>query len=433
MKNKHLTQDERYQIMHGLNRGDSFKAIAKSIGRDCSTISKEVRGRVVFKQSGCLGNKFNECTLRFGCLENALCGTTCKNKLCRRCSKIQCFKICKSFKKEICDKKSTPPYVCNSCDRLKKKCTLEKTLYSALSAHREYKSVLIDTRSGVCAEPDEIARLDAIVSPLVKKGQSIHHVCANHADEIMHSERTIYTYIGKGLLSANNFDLARKVRFRPRKSRHDDFKVDKGCRNGRSYEDYKAFIAANPDTRVVQMDTVYGRKGDGKCLLTIHFTDSHFMLVYLLGARTAKSVANVFRSLRSVLGNKLFAALFTVILTDNGSEFSDPRAIECDEEGELLSRVYYCDPRMSQQKGAIENNHILLRYILPKGTSFEDLTQVDVSLIMNHINSYGRKALNDCSPHFVFECVFGVGALKKIGAELVPPDNITLRPSLLKR
>jgi IS30 family transposase len=248
----------------------------------------------------------------------------------------------------------------------------------------------------------------------------------------MHSERTIYTYIGKGLLSASNLDLARKVRFRPRKSRHDDFKVDKACRTGRTYEDYLAFMAANPDTRVVQMDTVYGRKEDGKCLLTIHFTDSHFMLVYLLGARTARSVADVFRSLRGALGNELFATLFMLILTDNGSEFSDPKTIECDDEGELLTQVYYCEPRMSQQKGAVENNHIMIRYILPKGTSFEGLTQADASLLMNHINSYGRATLNDHPPHFIFECMFGDETLKKIGAELVPPDNVTLRPLLLK-
>jgi len=432
MKSKHLTQDERYQIMHGLDRGDSFKAIARTIGRDCSTISKEVRNRMVFKASGCLGNIFNECALRFNCAENALCGRPCRNKLCRRCTKFQCSKICELYKKEICGKKSLPPYVCNGCDRRKTRCTLEKAMYYALDAHREYRTVLIETRSGVCARPDEIARVDAIVSPLVKKGQSIHHVCANHVDEIMHSERTIYSYIGKGLLSASNFDLARKVRFRPRKSRHDEFKVDKACRTGRTYEDYQAFIAANPDTSVVQMDTVYGRKEDGKCLLTIHFTDSHFMLAYLLGARTAKAVAGVFKSLRITLGNELFAALFMIVLTDNGSEFSAPRTIECDEDGELLTHVFYCDSRQSQQKGAIENNHILIRYILPKGTSFDNLSQEDVSLMMNHINSYGREALNDRPPYTVFECVFGDETLKKIGAVLVPADNVTLRPSLLK-
>jgi hypothetical protein len=84
----------------------------------------------------------------------------------------------------------------------------------------------------------------------------------------MWSEKTIYKYVHLGLLNANNFDLPRKVRFKPRKSKHETLKVDKVCRVNRTYEDYKSFMALNPDVNVVQMDTVKGKRS-GKCLLTL--------------------------------------------------------------------------------------------------------------------------------------------------------------------
>ena len=90
------------------------------------------------------------------------------------------------------------------------------------------------------------------------------------------------------------------------------------------------FIEKNPDTAVVQMDSVIGSKG-GKCLLTIHFVDCSLMLAFLRDANTSKSVTDIFNQLDKGLTKETFSRLFPVILTDNGSEFSNPKAIEYGE------------------------------------------------------------------------------------------------------
>jgi IS30 family transposase len=251
----------------------------------------------------------------------------------------------------------------------------------------------------------------------------------------MHSEKTIYNYVGKGLLSAKNLDLRRKVRFRPRKSRHESLKVDRSCHIGRTYLDYKSHIANNPKEHTVEMDTVYGRIG-GKCLLTLHFVNAHFMLAYIMDACTSAAVAKAFTWVRETLGTDLYSRFFPLLLGDRGSEFTNPKTIEFDVEGEGVSRVFYCDPQQSQQKGSLENNHRFIRYVIPKGSSMDHFTQKDVSLMMSHINSYGRYELKERTPYHMFEFMFGEDGkevLKKLDVNLVLPNEIVLRPKLLKK
>jgi IS30 family transposase len=278
----------------------------------------------------------------------------------------------------------------------------------------------------------ETARIDAILSPLVKNGQSIHHIALSHSAELMVSEKSLYKYVNNGIFSVGNIDLPRRVRLRPRRSKREFLKVDRQCRIGRKYEDYKAFIEENPDTPVVEMDSVEGVKG-GKVLLTIHFVNCKLMLAFLRGANTAQSVTDIFTRLCWTLGGKTFKKLFPILLTDNGSEFTNPVAIEFDTIGNRRSRVFYCDPNSPHQKGAAENNHEMIRRIVPKGQSFDGFSQEDISLMMNHINSYGREGLNDRSPYDVFSYLFGECVLKKLGVKHVSPDSIVLRPSLLER
>ena len=59
-------------------------------------------------------------------------------------------------------------------------------------------------------------------------------------------------------------------------------------------------------------------------------------------------------------------------------------------------------------------------------------TQDDICLMMNHINSYGRKSLGGKSPYEIFASLYGEEILRRMGAILIPPDEVTLRPSLLK-
>ena len=247
----------------------------------------------------------------------------------------------------------------------------------------------------------------------------------------MCDEKSIYNYIDAGLLSVGNIDLPRKVRYRVRKKKR-TVHIDKQCHTGRTYEDFLAFLASCPDIAVNEMDSVEGKKG-GKVLLTIYFRNCELMLAYIRDANTARSVADIFNRLDQVLGREAFRMLFQVILTDRGSEFTDPLSIECDENGEIRTRIFYCDPQGSDQKGACEVTHEMIRRILPKGKSFDHLSQQDIDLMMSHINSYTRKKLGNQSPYRMFSSFYGEDLLNRLNIWQIAPNDINLTPKLLNK
>ena len=435
---KHMSLDDRIEIQKGLKDGKTFAEIGAAIGRDGSTISKEVRGHLIIKETGTRSRPYNPCINRRNCLhEGDLCGELCmkayswhREKYCCICE-MTCFKHCKDFKEEICKTLAKPPYVCNGCRELRS-CTLKKKVYDAKEAQKEYEVVRSESRQGINLTAEELRRVDDIIAPLIRQGQSIHHICVNNADEIMLDERTIYNYIDAGLLSVGNIDLPRKVVYRKRKGKK-TVRVDKKCHLGRTYEDYLRFKEDNPDVSVVEMDSVESSRDSSKVLLTLHFCNCNLMLAFLRDANTARSVTDIFNSLQEKLGTALFQKLFPVILTDRGSEFTDPSSIECDmSTGELRTRIFYCDPGRSDQKGSIEVTHEFIRRVLPKGTSFEFLSQNKGDLMMDHINSYKRKKLNNQSPHQLFSFLYGADVLEKLNSHLIDPNEITLKPELLK-
>lgn len=410
---------------------ESFKSIGRELGKDPTTIAKEIRNHIQFRKTGCYGKPFCDCLIRKDCTLKHLCGNLKCRRICGFCNTYPCSTLCADYLQEICSRLSKPPYVCNGCQR-RTSCTLEKRIYSATHAQREYEAVRSESRQGIQLTEEDALRLDSLISPLLMKGQSLHHICVSHADEIMVDERSLYNYVGSGIFAAKNLDMPRVVRMGKRKKKKDRFKVDKKCRIGRTYQDFLAFMAKHPGLPIVEMDSVEGKKG-GKVLLTLHFTIPQFMLAFIRDANTSQSVIDIFNQLFQTLGPDIFCGLFHVLLGDNGSEFSNPAAIETDLLGSRRTRVFYCDPQASYQKGAAENNHALIRRIIPKGASLDDFTQEDITLMMNHINSYGRLNLGDKTPYAVFASLYGEEILRKMGAELISPDKVTLRPSLLKK
>jgi IS30 family transposase len=428
-----FTYEERLEIQKFLKESLSFKEISRRLEKNPTTISREIRKHSSEVATGYPGYPYNACKNRFNCRYKDVCGKNCTRKTTIYCKLYQsCNDNCPDFILEICTARFRVPYVCNGCETLGK-CSLLKNIYDAEHAHMKAHEAISQSRSGLCVSESEVARLNKIISPLVQNGQSVHQIYVTHEDELMCSEKTIYNYIDACLFDVRNIDLPRKVKFRERYKKP-EFKVDKGCRIGRNYNDFQAFLAKNQDTTVVQMDSVIGSKG-GKCLLTIHFVDTSLMLAFLRDANTSKSVTDIYETLYETLGKEVFTTLFPVILTDNGSEFSNPKAIEYGTKklSGHRTNVFYCDAGSPYQKGAIEVNHELIRRILPKGNSFDHLAQENVSLMMNHINSYKRKKLNNRSPYETFSFYHGEGILQKLGCTPVAAGDIILKPSLLKK
>ena len=428
-KGKHLTLSDRQSIQIGLHEGRNFQEIAREIGKDPSTISKEIRNHRTTQRTA----SFNPCSKAKDCSHFRDICSPCRLQwggICRGCHHVTCYKVCQDFSPKTCRRIISAPYVCNGCSE-RHGCRLERHLYDAKTAQKTYEETLSQSRTGFAISYDELKRIDDIVSPLIRQGQSIHHICQNNADLIMCDEKSIYNYIDAGLLSVGNLDLPRKVRYRVRKKKC-TVHIDKKCHIGRTYEDFLAFLAACPDIAVTEMDTVEGKKG-GKVLLTIYFRNCELMLAFIRDANTARSVTDIFNRLDQMLGRDSFGLLFQVMLTDRGSEFTDPLSIECDENGEIRTRIFYCDPQRSDQKGGCEVTHEMIRRILPKGNSFDHLIQADVDLMMSHINSYTRKKLGNQSPYQLFSSFYGEDLLAKLNIRQIAPNDINLTPKLLNK
>lgn len=203
--------------------------------------------------------------------------------------------------------------------------------------------------------------------------------------------------------------------------------------HGKTYCSECALCMVNcPDFNVVEMDSVEGTRDSTKVLLTVFVRNCSLMLAYLREANTAKSVTEAVNHLYEILGREQFCEMFQVILADRGSEFTDPLAIEFDEDGRRRTYVFYCDPQRPDQKGSIEVTHEFIRRIVPKKTSFAFLTQDKVNLMMSHINSYTRKKLNNRSAHQLFSFFYGADTASKLNLEAVPANEIILKPELLK-
>lgn len=425
---KHLTIEDRIYIQNELDKGTSFKDIARFLCKDPTTISKEVKARRAsdWFHKGTFLNAKNFCTKRFRCKKtNAcnkilLCGVKCAS--CPTCNQT-----CPDFQKERCSKLDRAPYVCNGCSKKINHCTIaHKYTYNARFADRKYRECLKDSRSGIAITRQELHKKDKIITPLIDQGQSPYHIVANHP-ELNLSVRSVYNYLDMGLLTARNVDLKRKVKFKPRKV-HKSQISDRRVFNGRTYADFQQLHLES----FVEMDTVHSAVGSSKTLLTFFFTREKLFLAFLMNRNTEESVRLVLDRLEKRFGTFDFLTLFEYILTDRGAEFGDPDSLETGVTGIQRTNIYYCDPMRSGQKGGIEQAHTMLRMILPKRTTFEFLTQWDVNLITSHINSTPRESLNGRTPYDVALEAFGEDVLKAFQLRRIDPDKVILTPKLIR-
>ncbi len=420
----HLALSERIEIQTLLSGRQTTNAIARHLCRDRQTIVREILNNRTFVYRGVPGRGANNCAKRQGCWRKGLCAR-CFNRrgYCSLCG--HCNEACPDYEPAHCLRLEHAPFCCNGCPKINS-CTLKRYTYLADSAQVKAKARLHDIRTGLSLTESELAHTNQLVSPLIQKGQSIHHIYFNHKDELFCSEKTLYTLIDAGLLNVKNLDLPRKVRRKlPRRKRA--FKIDRACRLNRTFEDYQSFLAKYPESMATQMDSVLPCQEGHKVFLTLFWPQAQFLLIFLRDFNTALSIVEIFDRLEKQLGIETFKRLFSVVLTDNGSEFSNPAALERGGR----SRVFYCDPLHSNQKAQIERAHEFIRAVLPKGTSFDRLTQADCNLLCAHINSYRRDSLQGKSPCEAFAWLYGDEILNQLGVRKINADEVTLTPRLL--
>lgn len=429
-----LTLSERIAIEVGIYRKDSFKRIAREINRHPSTIAQEVlknRTRIqgVYPFA-------NDCKFAKQCKNAHVCGNRYCYMRCAICKHENCHDHCSKYFSKRCSEWESAPYVCNTCMK-KGVCKKERYLYSAKYAQAGVKRRRSESRSGIRISDQAMKEMDLLVTKLVKQGQPLCHIYAEHKKELPVSLRTLYNYIDGGEMTIRNIDLRRKTGYRPRTkaaARSLGFQ-NQEYRQGRTYDDFEAYMKGRPDGCVTEMDTVKGVRESGKRLLTMILRRNSIMLLFLMPDGKAESVKRVFDYLEEGLSQKVFHRLFPLFLTDNGGEFKRVDELELTDSLDDRTRLFYCDPMASWQKPHIEKNHEFIRYVIPRGRSLNPYTQEDMTLLMNHINSVRRSKLNNKSPYeLVGEEEEEMKALMNLlKMHLIPPDEVHLMPDLLKK
>ena len=393
----HLSYEERKNIEDGLNSRKSINKIAKELNRAHSTILREIDRNKIYSEP----SSFNNYNVNFN-------------------------------KDLTCEKLSKTPYVCNGC-KSRSGCRKQRWTYYARKANDSYKELISSCRQGISLTEEEIYNINNIIAPLVKKGQTTNHLYINHPEVLNFSKVSFYNYINNGVFEFGPLDFPRIVKHKKRKNKKRRTRQEREILIGRKYSDFIEFTSKNPNLNIVEMDTVEGLKTDSKCILTLFWRKSNFMLMFLLENQTTDEVTKVFEYLQQTLFEDDYKKIFQVILTDNGPEFYDVLNIECNHKtGEQISKVFYCDPGASWQKGGIEKNYEFIGYVLPKKTTFKNLTQNDCLIIANHINSLCRDSLNYNCPFKAMLFLCDEKTLNVLNMYYIEPDQVQLNQKLLK-
>lgn len=394
MYQKHLTLDKRIKIEKGIEEGKNFSEIAKDISKSYKTISNEIK----------------------------------RNRNIEHC-------LSWAGKYKTCEKTLKPPYVCNACPS-RKGCRKTRYYYYAADAQGKYEQLRHDARTGIDMTSTEFKDLNAIVSKEIQQGHSFAMIIRNHKNEFSVGERTLYNYVEKGYLDIINLDLPRKVRYKKRRQKQTTTTKDTKIRINRTYEDFKDYVKNYNDNNftinIVEMDTVEGIKGDS-LLLTLLWRQANFMLAFKIKNKETESVSKVFNYLKELLGYEKFHMLFPIILTDNGVEFSKPDVIEFNGYHVYKTKLFYCDPGASGQKGKIENNHEYIRRYIPKKTSFDDYTQDEINLMLNHINSVKRDSLQGNNPYTLMKEFLPQEIIDLFDIEEIDQKDIILKDTLFNK
>ena len=389
MKKERLTIEDRLLIEELLKLNYKLKEIANVIGVHSSTISREIKYRRISDK-----------------------------------------------RKDLCDKTNKYPFICYNCPK-KVHCNKNRYYYNYKQAQKDYERKLKYSRIGIDMSIDEVEYWNEYFKDKIKnKNQPILHIFKNIENEFPRSIQSFYKYVHKGYFpSINDEMLARSFSYKPRnKKKIKTITKDNIIKKGRRITDFEKYINDNTNCNIVEMDTVIGQFEDKRCLLTLYFRKSKLMLIFLIKKYKPSEVNKVFKTIRKNIGNDLYKRMFEVILTDNGWEFSTPDDIEFDyETGEKLVSLFYTDSYSSWQKGGIERNHEFIRYIIPKGISFDNLTKKNVTDMMNHINNVQRKSLNYQTPYLNFLKEYGEDICNKFHLKSIPKDEINLSYKLLNK
>jgi len=408
--NTHFTLETRTIIENKLNEGMSVTEIAKILGRDRSNIAKEI----IKHRKICYPSTFNN---------QHVC--TFYNKCNMR--SYECHLTCKKIEINLCEKLIPSPHVCNGCT-CKKGCRHAKYYYNASKANLEYQNNWHNDRTGLHYTEEELSILNTDFKGLVFKNKSIYHsLIVINSRGFNFKLRTIYKQIEKDQLDIKTSDLPRS-----RKKKNNNIK-DKSYKrvniDGHTYEDYQNFKNKNENAIEMQMDTVEGiKENNAPVLLTLQIVKIDFLFIFKIDAQTIDNVIDKLSYFKNIISDEIFNKIAKILLTDNGKEFANVNMFTNTFKD---VNIFYCHPYSSFEKGSIENNHELIRRVIPKGVSLKCYNQQDFDLLCSNINSLYREDLDGKCPFDLVGEYISLDILNKLNLQYINPENVTLIPELL--
>ncbi len=422
-KHKHLSEKDRERIAILLELSKTATEIARELNKDRTCISKEVKK-----------NRELVVAPRFKNGKTTMCASISD---CPHPNTSICTKNCSSFELKTCKRLEKFPYVCNGCEKLKGrgcKVNTHKYYYVGSKAHKEYKALLSESRQGIRITRHDFNVIDDIIADSVMlRKNSVYHTVMSNKDLINVSNQTIYNYINLEYIRTRRVSQPRAAKFKTPKRRLLQPKLDSNWVKGRTYSDFREYMKESDENTIyLEMDTVVGKVNESCCMLTlIHPETSAFFAFKLEQKKPAYVRKQMYRFLRLMhdhLRTGYSTQIDIVILTDRGSEFYEPGRLEVhDDTGEVLCKVFYCDPMCSSQKPHIENVHTLVRRLIPKGTSLCVYSQQDYNNLMSQINSYIRKSLDGITPFEAFTNKFCATFLHRLKIKKLPHNVVSLK------
>lgn len=398
-----LARHERNTIELMLDRGASCRSIAAELGRAPSTVSNEVAAH------------------RFVVAPRARAGEPAPEGLGDACERLRRWPRC-----------------CNGCRRRKGYgCGRSpRVAYVARLAQEAADRELVESRRGVDEGEAGFAMKVGTIRSCMARGLSPAQIAALHP-ELGLSASTIYRWVDAGYGDMTNMELRRKVGYKPRKRAAEA----RGARHSarRSHGEFMR-LPEGERAAAWEMDTVEGRAGDSARLLTLLHRPSRFQLALPMADGTCDEAKRCLGLVSGALGGADgMRRVVGRVLTDNGPEFADEAGIAAllgERDGE--TRLFYCDPMRSDQKGACEKNHVEIRKLLPKGrgVSFDRLTRADLAPVMSQVNSEPRGELAFMSPARMLLAAFGDGAralMDAFGIEELGRGELDLTPGCVER
>lgn len=419
-----LNFSKRKVIYNGLKEGKTAGEIAKTLGMHKTTISREIKkyryisfvgDSKVSLCSSCKRSKFCRCKHR--------CGSMLCQAMCLDCKSL---KSCDKYIGIKCNIENRFPFTCVKCFYTDV-CRKNHYLYDPEKANIEASKIRRTSREGINMSEKEYRIFNETIKKGVEKGQSLYHI--HQSSDLGRCLKSIYNYSHEGKISIKPIDLPRAVTLRQRKSRPPkEYQYDENKNVDRSHHTYSDWLIFQAKNRVIvywEMDFLGAPHNSEQMIMTLIIPQ--FQFAYLIPFNNPKQadVLNTFCSLEIILGED-FEKTFEAILTDRDPRFNCFRDIEVRDDGTVRTRIFFCDPGVSNEKPFVENLNQQIRVIFPKGCLLSNITKQLCDEISSNLNSRYLNSIDGKRPVDLFIEYFGKDILNKLGLKIVKPNDVKI-------